>query len=239
MTDFNYRAAAKYQDIVILGMGASTANWNMHMYINPNWRAEITRAVWGINHAAYCYDVDLQINMHRLSMFDDREYAENKAALERYAKPVVMAKLDRDLSGHKGPRFEFPLDEVTSAFNCNYLANGVAYAIALAMMHKPKTINLFGCDFDYPDKDGRRQTAYERGRACVEYWIAKAENEGIEVTVAASSNLLDTVTRIQSGMYGYGNNQPKFVLNSEGKLEFAGFDPENKIISEVMESIEG
>ena len=63
----------------------------------------------------------------------------------------------------------------------------VAFAVAYALYMKVKRIDLFGIDFSYKEN----LHFAEAGRACVEFWISKCMENGIEVGVSGRSTLLD------------------------------------------------
>jgi hypothetical protein len=61
----------------------------------------------------------------------------------------------------------------------------------------------------------------EAGRSCVEYWLAKCIENGMVVSVAPRSGLLDTDVPIQEKIYGYHRlDNPTLVLIDEDEDEF-------------------
>ena len=112
---------------------------------------------------------------------------------------------------------EFPIAEVVKATRCSYLNNTVPFAIAFALYNKVARLELYGIDFTYK---GNLHFA-EAGRSCVEYWLAKCIENGMIVSVAPRSGLLDTDVPIQEKIYGYHRlDNPTLVLIDEDKDEF-------------------
>lgn len=89
-------------------------------------------------------------------------------------------------------KHNYPLDKVVEKFGSRYFTSSIAYMLALAIMKKPKEINLWGIDME-------AGTEYVHQRPCVLYWIGQAEARGI--TVTTSSNLANPTF-----MYGYDND---------------------------------
>ena len=105
--------------------------------------------------------------------------------------------------------YDYPLDEVAAlaikCFGKPYLNNGVAMAIAYALVRGVKVMKIYGADFSYPNRDYA-----ESGRACVEAWIAYAcATEKMEIRLCPKTSLYDSV--LDKGVYGY-TKQPVITL---------------------------
>lgn len=204
---------------IILGMGLSVYGWMKQIYGQPNSKIEETCNVWAINHAAYALQCTAAINMHDPEqMFAGEDRRQHREALINCKVPVVMPRSVDWIPNS----VEYPLGDVVDEFGENYLSNGVAYAVALAMLSGTEEIHLYGCDFDYPDTSGEKKSPYERGRPCVEFWLGYARAKGFLVGTSGLSTLLDACYR-KEGLYGYGDKQPSFAAGDNMKATFQGW----------------
>lgn len=89
----------------------------------------------------------------------------------------------------------YPFDHVVKTLGAAYINTSVSAAIALALYEGFNEINLFGCDFSYPNAH-----ISESGRACCEFWLGVASQRGVRIGMAASTTLLDT----HCGQHPYG-----------------------------------
>lgn len=89
----------------------------------------------------------------------------------------------------------YPFDLVCNALGAAYINTSVSAAIALAIYEGFNEINLFGCDFSYPNAH-----ISESGRACCEFWLGIASQRGVRIGLAASTTLMDT----HCGQHPYG-----------------------------------
>jgi hypothetical protein len=113
--------------------------------------------------------------------------------LKDHPGPILTSKTYEDYPG----TVEFPLQDVVNAVGFAYFSSSVAYAIGYAIHIGVKQIQLYGCDFTYPNHH-----AAEAGRACVEFLIAIAMSRGIGVVIAEDSTLLDMLEP-ERRLYGY------------------------------------
>ena len=73
----------------------------------------------------------------------------------------------------------------------------------------------------FHDFDTILELLTDNGSFCVEYWLAKCIENGMIVSVAPRSGLLDTDVPIQEKIYGYHRlDNPTLVLIDEDKDEF-------------------
>lgn len=93
---------------------------------------------------------------------------------------------------------EFPLDDIFAEFETMYFNSTVSYAIAYAIYMGFKEIRLYGADFTYPDRHKA-----EMGRGCVEYWLGRAIERGIKVTLPQNTSLMDMNIPCDWKPYGY------------------------------------
>jgi hypothetical protein len=59
-------------------------------------------------------------------------------------------------------------------------------------------ISIYGADFTYPNAHHA-----EKGRACVEFWIAMARSRGIVTTFPQTSSLMDACMPQAEAFYGF------------------------------------
>ena len=201
----------KGKTVAIVGLGNSWFDYNLAKSHGTHFDE-----VWAINAVGSVIFHDRVFMMDPASRFFDSTDAGGQTSgmldvLKNGLAPVYTCELDdrcRNL-------VEYPIDEVLQAFNCHYLNNTVSYAIAFALWNKVGAINLYGVDFSYKSN----LHFAESGRACVEYWLAKATELGVEVGVAGSSALLDTNVPDQEKLYGYHRlKDPLVVMQNDNKL---------------------
>jgi len=194
------------KSIAIVGLGKSWHDYNLAKSHGTHFDE-----VWAINAVGSVIFHDRTFMMDPVSRFLDTDNAGGQTSgmtevLLNDDKPIYTCELDARCKN----LVEFPLNEILKAFNCHYLNNTVAYAVAFALWNKVGTIKMFGVDFSYR---GNLHFA-ESGRACVEYWLSKAMVMGIKIEVASTSGLLDTDVPAEEKLYGYHRlDDPKIVLS--------------------------
>ena len=197
--------------IAIVGLGNSWFDYNLAKSHGTHFDE-----VWAINSVASVIFHDRVFMMDPASRFYDTENAGKQTSgmldvLKNGNKPIYTCQLDKRCKN----LVEYPINDILKAFNCHYLNNTVSYAIAFALCNKVAQINMYGIDFSYK---GNLHFA-ESGRACVEYWLAKGSDLGINIGVAGSSGLLDTNVPDNEKLYGYHRlDNPLVVLQKNGKL---------------------
>jgi hypothetical protein len=78
----------------------------------------------------------------------------------------------------------------------------VAFAVALHVAGGPGVVDelhVYGCDYSYTGAGEAHKR--ERGRACLEYWLAVANAAGIRLVLPQETSLLDM--NQDDGLYGY------------------------------------
>jgi hypothetical protein len=93
---------------------------------------------------------------------------------------------------------EMPIAEVLDNLQTGYINNTVSWALAWAICHKPKAIQIWGADFSYPDRHGA-----EAGRGSVEYLLGIAHARDIMVQLPAETSLMDSNVPDDHKPYGY------------------------------------
>ena len=97
----------------------------------------------------------------------------------------------------------YPLDEIIAHFNTKYFASSVCFSLAYAIYAGYEKIWLYGIDHT-------TGTCYVMQKACVEYWIGRAVERGIEVVIPKGSALCKTMN---GKLYGYD-----FVYDMNSKI---------------------
>ena len=199
----------KGKSIAIVGLGKSWHDYNLSKSHGAHFDE-----VWAINSVGSVIFHDRTFMMDPVSRFLDTDNAGGQTTgmtevLLNDDKPIYTCELDDRCTN----LVEFPINEILKEFNCCYINNTVAYAIAFALWNKVSTLKLFGIDFSYKNN----LHFAESGRACVEFWLSKAMHLGIEVEVAKTSALLDTNVIAEEKLYGYHRLDDPLVVMGDGK----------------------
>lgn len=215
--------------IYIVGYGLSVYDFVQTCLSNPP-ELMVGEEVWGLNNAAHVFRCHLSFDIHtpRTIREEHGEEPGNRHIknLTKLPHPVVMPRAYDEIPNS----IAYPWQEVIDRFSCNYFRCGTSYAIAAAILCGPKEIQLFGCDFNYPGV-----THVEAGRPCVEYWIGRAREAGIDVSIPPISTLCDMRSRLAgSPLYGFRDDeQPEFDIDNDGKLVYKGM-PEDR--SDILDN---
>lgn len=194
--------------VAFLGLGVSIYNYILMMHKFPLTEPGMKHEAWTVNAGARALGHDVCFDIHTdeyLEQQKRREYAaglkyvnraqnRRKWMKENPGKPIVLAKADPTIPNS----YTFPLVEVVNKLNCPYFQHGLAYQIAFAMLCGVKKMQFYGCDFgDHKDEE------IESGRHCVEFWLGRAFERGIQIEHAKDTTLMDTNTRQDGHIYGY------------------------------------
>ena len=199
----------KGKGVAIVGLGKSWHDYNLAKSHGAHFDE-----VWAINAVGSVIFHDRTFMMDPVSRFLDSDDAGGQTSgmtevLLNDDKPIYTCELDDRCTN----LIEFPINEILEEFNCCYINNTVAYAVAFALWSKVKTIKMFGVDFSYKNN----LHFAESGRACVEFWLCKAMHLGVEIEVAKSSALLDTNVIAEEKLYGYHRLDDPLVAMGDGK----------------------
>ena len=181
--------------LAIVAMGGSHRDYFFYNFDKEK-PGNVADEVWAINSIALVMKCDMAV------MMDDMKMMEANPKRKRFTDRIKTELADTPLLTSRAyPEYpqaiQYPLSEVLSKFQIRYLNGSVAYALAYALHMGYKHILLYGCDYMYDNKPG----IYERGRGCVEFWIAVGTFVcGANIQVAESSTLMDTAN---PSFYGY------------------------------------
>lgn len=187
------------EKVALVALGPSSYDYIRHCDRNGN-RHNLYDETWTVNTFANVIDSD------RLFHMDDFRVQELRAVKNERVRHMLQA-----LKLYKGPIYtsvphegypncvQYPLGQVVAQFGSMYFNNTMPYAIAFAMLIGVKELHLFGLDYVWPN-----MAEAEAGRGCTEYWLAKAQDRGIQTRVASSSTLLDAqINGNEFKLYGY------------------------------------
>jgi hypothetical protein len=184
------------KDVAIVAMGLSQIDFHLSQAHSIKFDE-----VWAINAMiGVLPDIDRAFILDPMSRFLDTEDAGGmtnmmRAKLPKAHCPIYTCELDQRVPA----AVEYPLEEIVASLGCSYFNNTVAYSIAFALWAKVKSISVFGVDFTY----NSNMHFAEAGRGCVEFWLSKCIDAGIEVSIAPRSSLMDTDVDIKDKLYGY------------------------------------
>tara|TARA_R100001082_G_scaffold50423_1_gene27312 strand:+ start:532 stop:1272 length:741 start_codon:yes stop_codon:yes gene_type:complete len=184
------------KDIAIVAMGLSQIDFHLSQAHSIKFDE-----VWAINAMiGVLPDIDRAFILDPMSRFLDTEDAGGMTSMMREKLPqaycpIYTCELDKRVPA----AVEYPLEKIVASLGCAYFNNTVAYSIAFALWAKVKSISVFGVDFTY----NSNMHFAEAGRGCVEFWLSKCIDAGIEVSIAPRSSLMDTDVDIKDKLYGY------------------------------------
>tara|TARA_R110002012_G_scaffold320418_1_gene544014 strand:- start:167 stop:898 length:732 start_codon:yes stop_codon:yes gene_type:complete len=199
----------KGKNIAIVAMGQSQLDFHLAQTHSITFDE-----VWAINAMiGVLPNIDRAFILDPMSRFLDTENAGTMTHMMRETLPLVNYPIySCELDIRVPAVVEYPLEAVVAHSKSAYLNNTVAYAIAFALWSKVAQISIFGVDFTYKSN----MHFAESGRGCVEFWIAKCINQGINVGIAPRSSLLDTDIDTKNKLYGYHRlDNPKVTFQDE------------------------
>jgi len=229
------------ESVAIVAMGPSSANyllnavnkWDRQKFVDETWAVNAMGGV--IGHDRLFQMDDLRIQSRRAELTPDGGIAAMMGWIKNHPVPVYTSKLYPEFPS----AVEYPLEWVINHTGHTYFNNTVPYVVAFAIALRVaggeeviKDLHLYGCDYSYSGGEAHKR---ERGRACMEYWIAIALSHGIQVHIAQESSLLDMCE--PDALYGYDAEHITIEWTEEGRFKVTKEDlPPEKIPSpEAME----
>ena len=214
MHDSHFIEELEGKDVAIVAMGLSQIDFHLSQAHSIKFDE-----VWAINAMiGVLPDIDRAFILDPMSRFLDTENAGDMTSMmrEKLPKthfPIYTCELDERVPF----AVEYPLEKIVESLGCSYFNNTVAYAIAFALWAKVKKLSVFGVDFTYKSN----MHFAEAGRGCVEFWLSKCIDAGIEVSIAPRSSLMDTDVNIEDKLYGYHRlNDPKITYqDNDGTIK--------------------
>ena len=196
MRDVHFIEELEGKDVAVVAMGLSQIDFHLSQAHSIHFDE-----VWAINAMiGVLPDIDRAFILDPMSRFLDTENAGDMTSMmrEKLPKthfPIYTCELDERVPS----AVEYPLEKIVGSLGCSYFNNTVAYAIAFALWAKVKKLSVFGVDFTYKSN----MHFAEAGRSCVEFWLSKCIDSGMEVSIAPRSSLIDTDVEIKEKLYGY------------------------------------
>tara|TARA_B100000809_G_C14949059_1_gene463185 strand:- start:15 stop:737 length:723 start_codon:yes stop_codon:yes gene_type:complete len=207
----------KDRNIAIVAMGQSQIDFHLSQV-----HSVLFDEVWAINAMiGVLPNIDKAFILDPMSRFLDTHDAGGMTDMMRRTLPLVDYPIySCELDDRVPAVEEYPLESVVKDLGCSYFNNTIAYAIAYALWAKVGRISIFGVDFTYKTN----MHFAESGRACVEFWIAKCIDSGMEVSIAPKSSLLDTDIDIKDKLYGYHRlDDPKVTYQNGAGIKVCKF----------------
>ena len=202
--------------VAIVAMGKSQLDYHLSISHSKEYDE-----VWAINSMCAVVKADRVFIMDPVSRFFETNGAGPQTkvlckTLPQIKCPIYSCELDKRV-----PSIElYPLEKIIDSLGCGYLNNTIAYAIAFAALNNVGKLSMYGADFSYTTN----VHFGEMGRACCEFWLAKCMGMGIEVSVAATSSMLDTNVPEREKLYGYHRlEDPLVVYLKDGDLKTTEF----------------
>ena len=205
------------ETVALIGMGPSIADLFTET-LTQEFMPDFADEFWTINMASNMVHSDVIFWMDDLEQ-QDKFRPGLMSVLRRRGVPVITSRSCPELVPNS---YDYPIDEAVALalpiFGKPYLNNGVALAIAYALVKGVKVLKIYGADFSYPNRDYA-----ESGRACVEAWVTVAcmRNPPMEVRLCPKTSLFDAV--IDKGIYGYAK-QPLITLPDGTEYQFGATD---------------
>lgn len=202
----------KPETVALICMGPSVLDY-LEASLTQEFKMSFADEIWALNMAANCFHHDVCFWLDDLK--NQHDFRPDLIQwLARRGKPVITSTRRPELVPLS---FDFPIDDVFNIafpiFGKPYLNNGVAMAVAYAIVKGVKTLKIYGADFSYPNRDFA-----ESGRACVECWITLASNKfGMRVELCPKTSLMDIVK--DHGVYGY-DEQPVMTMPDGGTFQY-------------------
>ena len=214
------------ETVALVGMGPSISDLFTET-LTQEFMPDFADEFWTINMASNMVHSDVVFWMDDLEQ-QDKFKPGLMSVLRRRGIPVITSQSRPEILPNS---YDYPIDEVVALalpiFGKPYLNNGVALAIAYALVKGVKVLKIYGADFSYPNRDYA-----ESGRACVEAWVTVAcmRQPTMEVRLCPKTSLFDAV--IDKGIYGYAK-QPVITLPDGTEYQFGatkaspGYVPED------------
>lgn len=202
--------------VALVGLGPTSLDYVPWVDVVGDRKLRVDHT-WVINSYASVFEHELVFHMDDVRVQEKRAKNGNQkvqgllSALKSSRTPVMTSTPHEDYP----MLIPFPLKEVLDRYGSVYFNNTVAYAVAYAHYIGVEELYVFGVDFTWPNVHEA-----ESGRGCVEYWLGRAEANGMKVRVANGSTLMDSRNRMKGEVRLYGYDGMVGRMNGEGGLTF-------------------
>ena len=184
------------KNIAIVAMGQSQIDF----HLSQTHSVEFDE-VWAINAMiGVLPNIDRAFILDPMSRFLDTEDAGTMTPMMRKKLPLCKFPIYTcELDERVPSAVEYPIESVVRDTGCAYFNNTIPYVIAYALWNKVNKISIFGVDYTYRSN----MHFAEAGRGCVEFWLSKCIDAGVQIEIAPRSTLLDTDVGFEEKLYGY------------------------------------
>jgi len=188
--------------IIILGKGPSRAS--CPDLIKPG------TEIWGVTNVFIEKGVSRLFEMHSRETVEAgfKQYGGNYAMVNKLGFPVYTRELYPEYDNNE----VYPLADVVREFGVRYFMNSLSYMIALAIMQRPKEMELLGVDM-------RCVEDFLREKACVEFWLGVAVGRGIKVKTSDISFVMASALPDRNMFYGYEPGQAEGIIDGRHERE--------------------
>ncbi len=196
------------KNIAIVAMGQSQIDF----HLSQTHSVEFDE-VWAINAMiGVLPNIDRAFILDPMSRFLDTEDAGTMTRMMRKQLPLCKFPIYTcELDERVPSAIEYPIESVIHDLGCAYFNNTIPYVIAYALWNKVNKISIFGVDYTYRSN----MHFAEAGRGCVEFWLSKCIDAGVQIEIAPRSTLLDTDVGFEEKLYGYHRlNNPKVAYQN-------------------------
>ncbi len=152
---------------------------------------DLSWTLWGLPWIQYPR-IDAVFEIHEQAHWD--QLSDPETALDCNPDADVYCTASRAARFDADRVRPYPFDEVLSAFPGAPFESTICYQMSFALLHGASEIGLWGCDMPMT----REEYIWQRG--AVLYWIGRAEEGGVKVTLAPGSPLM--MSRWNAGRYG-------------------------------------
>ena len=167
------------------------------------WCPKVTEK-WALNQSRLMTkeNINLHFYLHAkesMPEFDNMTYMSNVTDT-----PVVVIKPFKDI----GNNYVYPLQKISRKFGTDYFTSTIAFMIALALCKGFDEIHLIGLPLRTP-------VEYFEQKACIEYWIGRAEGMGVKVHIQDDASIL--LKQSDDILYGYELTYKQIVRKRIGR----------------------
>ena len=199
------------KNIALVAMGQSQIDF----HLSQTHSVEFDE-IWAINAMiGVLPNIDRAFILDPMSRFFDTEDAGTMTGMMRKQLPLASYPIySCELDERVPAALEYPIESIVRDLGCAYFNNTIPYAIAYAIWNKVNKISIFGVDFTYRSN----MHFAEAGRGCVEFWLSKCIDAGIQIEIAPRSTLLDTDIGFEEKLYGYHRLKNPKVAYQNGPI---------------------
>ena len=172
-----FAGVGRLRKVACLG-GAHTLKYTP--WFDPTWE------LWA--HASCRHlckrDPDLLWDLHPSELWRDPK---KKTWDPKYTKWIATNRVPimmQDVYPDAPASMRYPIEQVQTEFQLGYMANHLAYMVALALIQGVTHLGIFGCEYD-------TNSEYGPQRGSAEFWLGIAWGRGVHICLPPTSSLLN------------------------------------------------